>query len=160
MSNIPLLRNAFLRKTDIKFNYEELASISYNKLIEILNITGKSKPKFDGKAFFRSLGTEVLAQEDGILNIREKRQGNLRKLEYCIKVILTALYISLSTTANARIIDIETYCLQSNRFQLTISASKYLFKDTIITIDLQDIEIPRTVKAFSKLITAIKVILS
>jgi hypothetical protein len=153
----PLLRNAFLGKTDIKFNYGELASISYNKLKEILNIAGKSGPKLDGKAFLRSLGTEVLAQEDGILNTRGKRKGDLRKLEYCTKVILTALYISLPTTAKARIIDIET---QSNGFQLTISASKYLFEDTIITMDLQDIEIPRTVEAFSKLITAIKVILS
>ncbi|UZO02024.1 uncharacterized protein OCT59_020524 [Rhizophagus irregularis] len=46
----PLLRNAFLEKTDIKFNYGELASISYNKLKEILNIVGKSDPKLDGKA--------------------------------------------------------------------------------------------------------------
>ncbi|CAI2188706.1 3247_t:CDS:2, partial [Funneliformis geosporum] len=132
----PLLRNAFLRKTDIKFNYGELASISYNKLKEILNIARKSGPKLDGKAFLRSLGTEVLAQEDGILNTRGKRKGDLRKLEYCTKVILTAL------------------------FQLTISASKYLFEDTIITMDLQDIEILKTVEAFSKLIAAIKVILS
>ncbi|CAI2174928.1 3223_t:CDS:2 [Funneliformis geosporum] len=156
----PLLRNAFLGKTDIKFNYGELASISYNKLKEILNIAGKSGPKLDGKAFLGSLGTEVLAQEDGILNTRGKRKGDLRKLEYCTKVILTALYISLPTTAKARIIDIETYRLQSNGFQLTISASKYLFEDTIITMNLQDIEVPRTVEAFSKLITAIKVILS
>ncbi|RGB28175.1 hypothetical protein C1646_768153 [Rhizophagus diaphanus] len=128
----PLLRNAFLGKTDIKFNYGELASISYNKLKEILNIAGKSGPKLDGKAFLRSLGTEVLTQEDGILNTRGKRK--------------------------ARIIDIETYCLQSNGFQLTISASKYLFENTIITMDLQDIEVPRTVEAFSKFITAVKVI--
>ena len=47
-------------QTDIKFNYRELALISYNKLKEILNIAGKSNPKFDGKAFLRSLGTEVL----------------------------------------------------------------------------------------------------
>ncbi|CAB4469221.1 unnamed protein product [Rhizophagus irregularis] len=46
----PLLRNAFLEKTDIKFNYGELASISYNKLKEILNIVGKSDPNLDGKA--------------------------------------------------------------------------------------------------------------
>ncbi|CAG8755967.1 17937_t:CDS:2 [Rhizophagus irregularis] len=94
----PLLRNAFLEKTDIKFNYGD------------------------------SLGTEVLAQEDGILNTRRKRKGDLRKLEYCTKVILTALYMSLLSSAKARIIDIKTYCLQSNGFQLTISASKYLFE--------------------------------
>ncbi|CAG8706851.1 4296_t:CDS:2 [Funneliformis mosseae] len=152
----------FLYKNDtlLQAMSEQLASISYNKLKEILNIAGKSGPKLDGKAFLRSLGTEVLAQEDGILSTCGKRKGDLRKLEYCTKVILTALYLSLPTSAKARIIDIETYCLQSNGFQLTISASKYLFEDTIITMDLQDIEVPRTVEAFSKLITAIKVILS
>ncbi|CAJ0631886.1 10522_t:CDS:2, partial [Entrophospora sp. SA101] len=56
--------------------------------------------------------------------------------------------------------DIEMYSLQSNGFQLTISASKYLFENTIITVDLQDIEVPRTVEGFSKLVKVVKIILS
>ncbi|CAG8653814.1 5966_t:CDS:1, partial [Diversispora eburnea] len=45
-----------------------------------------------------------------------------------------------------RIKNIEIYNLQSNEFQLKISVSKFLFKDTIATMDLACIEIPRTVQ--------------
>ncbi|CAJ0876139.1 8322_t:CDS:2 [Entrophospora sp. SA101] len=86
--------------------------------------------------------------------------GDLKKLEYCTKIILTVLYFALPTTAKLKVSDIETYSLQSNGFQLTISASKYLFENTIITVDLQDIEVPRTVEGFSKLVKAVKIILS
>ncbi|CAJ0748468.1 21080_t:CDS:2, partial [Entrophospora sp. SA101] len=88
------------------------------------------------------------------------RTGDLKKLEYCTKIILTVLYFALPTTAKLKVSDIETYSLQSNGFQLTISASKYLFENTIITVDLQDIEVPRTVEGFSKLVKAVKIILS
>jgi len=37
---------------------------------------------------------------------------------------------------------------------------EYLFEDAIITIDLQDVEVPRTVEGFSNLVMAVKVILS
>ncbi|CAG8663069.1 2362_t:CDS:1, partial [Paraglomus brasilianum] len=69
----PLLRNAFLGKNDLKLSCGELASKSYEKLKEILNITGRSAPKLDGKGFLKSLGTEILAQEDGVLNTHSKR---------------------------------------------------------------------------------------
>ncbi|CAG8668591.1 3838_t:CDS:2 [Funneliformis mosseae] len=156
----PLLRNAFLGKTDLKLSCGELASKSYDKLKEILNIAGRSAPKLDGKGFLKSLGTELLAQEDGVLNTRGKKNGDLRKLEYCTKVILTALFFALPSTSKDNIKDIEVYSLQSNGFCLTISTSKYLFDNTIVTMDLQDIEVPRTVEGFSKLILAVKIILS
>ncbi|CAJ0751423.1 15273_t:CDS:1 [Entrophospora sp. SA101] len=156
----PLLRNAFLDKKDLKLNYGELASRSYEKLKELLDIGGRSAPKLDGKGFLKSLGTEILAQEDGVLNTRGKRKGDLQKLEYCSKVILTTLFFALPSAAKASIKNIETYSLQSNGFRLTISVSKYLFEDTIITMDLQDVEVPRTVEGFSNLIVAVKVILS
>ncbi|CAJ0643085.1 8972_t:CDS:1, partial [Entrophospora sp. SA101] len=156
----PLLRNAFLDKKDLKLNYGELASRSYEKLKELLDIGGRSAPKLDGKGFLKSLGTEILAQEDGVLNTQDKRKGDLQKLEYCSKVILTMLFFALPSAAKASIKNIETYSLQSNGFHLTISVSKYLFEDTIITMDLQDVEVPRTVEGFSNLIVAVKVILS
>ncbi|PKY14333.1 hypothetical protein RhiirB3_380014 [Rhizophagus irregularis] len=106
----PLLRNAFLEKSDFKLNYGKLAFKLYKKLKELLNIiSGYSAPKLDGKGFFKSLGTKIFAQEDSILNTR---------------------------------------------------VSKYLFEDTIITIDLQDVEVPRTIKEFLNLVMAVKVILS
>ncbi|PKK59063.1 hypothetical protein RhiirC2_857515 [Rhizophagus irregularis] len=156
----PLLRNAFLGKDDIKLSCGELASNSYNKLMEILDIGGRSAPKLDGKGLLKSLGTEILAQEDGVLNTRGKRKGDLKKLEYCSKIILTTLFFALPSEAKANITKIETYSIQSNGLRLTISVSKYLFENTIITMGLQDIEIPRTVEGFSKLVTAVKVILS
>ncbi|RIB04707.1 hypothetical protein C2G38_2148899 [Gigaspora rosea] len=156
----PLLRNAFLGRDDMKLSCGELASKSYEKLKEILNIAGRSAPKLDGKGFLKSLGTEVLAQEDGVLNTHSKRTGDLRKLEYCSKVILTALFFALPSAAKADITKIETYNLQSNGFHLKISASKYLFEDTIVTMDLQHVEVPRTVEGFSKLVVGTKTILS
>ncbi|CAG8440252.1 13343_t:CDS:2, partial [Acaulospora colombiana] len=84
-----LLRNAFLGKDYMKLSCGELSSKSYEKLKEILNIAGRSAPKLDGKGFLKYLGTEILAQEDGVLNTHSKRTGDLRKLEYCSKVILT-----------------------------------------------------------------------
>ncbi|GET51757.1 hypothetical protein GLOIN_2v217592 [Rhizophagus irregularis DAOM 181602=DAOM 197198] len=106
----PLLRNAFLEKSDFKLNYGKLAFKLYKKLKELLNIiSGYSAPKLDRKGFFKSLGTKIFAQEDSILNTR---------------------------------------------------VSKYLFEDTIITIDLQDVEVPRTIKEFLNLVMAVKVILS
>ncbi|CAG8535515.1 4715_t:CDS:1 [Acaulospora morrowiae] len=156
----PLLRNAFLGKDDMKLSCGELASKSYEKLKEILNIAGRSAPKLDGKGFLKSLGTEILAQEDGVLNTHSKRIGDLRKLEYCTKVILTTLFFALPSAAKADITKIETYNLQSNGFRLKISASKYLFEDTIVTMDLQHVEVPRTVEGFSKLVVGAKTILS
>ncbi|PKK57439.1 hypothetical protein RhiirC2_380112 [Rhizophagus irregularis] len=156
----PLLRNAFLGKTDLKLSYGELASKSYDKLKEILNIAGRNGPKLDGKGFLKSLGTELLAQEDGVLNTHGKKTGDLRKLEYCTKVILTVLFFALPSASKADIKNIEVYSLQSNGFCLTISVSKYLFDNTIIMMDLQDIEIPRTVEGFSKVIMAVKIVLS
>ncbi|CAG8822598.1 37162_t:CDS:2, partial [Gigaspora margarita] len=156
----PLLRNAFLGKDDMKLSCGELASKSYEKLKEILNIAGRSAPKLDGKGFLRSLGTEILAQEDGVLNTHSKRTGDLQKLEYCSKVILTTLFFALPSAAKADITKIETYNLQSNGFHLKISASKYLFEDTIVTMDLQHVEVPRTVEGFSKLVVGTKTILS
>ncbi|CAJ0648571.1 11039_t:CDS:2, partial [Entrophospora sp. SA101] len=97
-----LLRNAFLEKMDMKLSYGELASRSYNKLKEILNVAGNSGPKLDGKGFLKSLGTEVLAQEDGVLNTHGKRTSDLKKLEYCTKIILTVLYFALPTTVEPR----------------------------------------------------------
>ncbi|PKK57338.1 hypothetical protein RhiirC2_871842 [Rhizophagus irregularis] len=156
----PLLRNAFLEKTDLKLSYGELASKSYDKLKEILNIAGRSAPKLDGKGFLKSLGTELLAQEDGVLNTHGKKIGDLRKLEYCTKIILTVLFFALPSASKADIKNIEVYSLQSNGFCLTISVSKYLFDNTIITMDLQDIEIPKTIEGFSKVIMAVKIVLS
>ncbi|CAG8726124.1 16857_t:CDS:2, partial [Racocetra fulgida] len=140
----PLLRNAFLGKDDMKLSCGELASKSYEKLKEILNIAGRSAPKLDGKGFLKSLGTEILAQEDGVLNIHSKRTGDLWKLEYRSKVTLTTLFFALPSAAKADITKIETYNLQLNGFHLKISASKYLFEDTIVTMDLQHVEVPRT----------------
>ncbi|PKY57164.1 hypothetical protein RhiirA4_549548 [Rhizophagus irregularis] len=61
----PLLRNAFLEKTDLKLSY----------------------------------GTELLAQEDGVLNTHGKKIGDLRKLEYCTKIILTVLFFALPSAS-------------------------------------------------------------
>src|SRR6185437_8323632 len=86
--------------------------------------------------------------------------GDLQKLEVCSKVILTTLFFALPSNSKADITDIETYSLQSNGFRLKISASKYLFEDTIVTMDLQHIEVPKTVEGFSKLVVGVKSILS
>ena len=123
-----------------------MAFKSYDKLKEILNITShihsNSAPKLDGKGFLKSLGMEVLAQEDGILNTNGKWTGDydLRKLEYCSKVILTALYLALPSAVKKTITDIETYTLQSNGFRLKISASKYLRQAELLTQSKPDIE--------------------
>ncbi|CAH1771131.1 815_t:CDS:2, partial [Entrophospora sp. SA101] len=106
---MPLLRNAFLDKKDLKLNYGELASRLYEKLKELMDIGGRSAPKLDGKGFLKSLGTEILAQEDGVLNTQDKRKGDLQKLEYCSKVILTMLFFALPSAAKASIKNIETY---------------------------------------------------
>ncbi|CAI2194263.1 2755_t:CDS:2, partial [Funneliformis geosporum] len=156
----PLLKNAFLGKDDLKLSCGELASNSYEKLKEILDIGGRSAPRLDGKGLLKALGTEILVQEDGVLNTRSKRKGDLKKLEYCSKVILTTLFFALPSEAKNYITKIETYSIQSNGFRLSISVSKYLFENTIIMMDLQDVEVPRTVEGFSKLIMAVKVILS
>ena len=155
----PLLKNAFLGKDDLKLSFGELASNSYKNLKEILDIGGRSAPRLDGKGLLKALGTEILVQEDGVLNTHSKRKGDLKKLEYCSKVILTTLFFALPSEAKDCITKIETYSIQSNGFHLSISASKYLFENTIIMMDLQDIEVPRTVEGFSKLIMAVKVVL-
>ncbi|CAG8680571.1 2862_t:CDS:2 [Funneliformis caledonium] len=156
----PLIRKAFFGRADMKLSCGELASNSYEKLKELLNIGGRSAPRLDGKGLLKALGTELLVQEDGVLSTRGKRKGDLNKLEYCLKIILTTLYIALPTSAKDYITQIEAYSLQSNGFRLTVSVSKYLFENAIITMDLQDVEIPKTVEGFPKLIKAIKVILS
>lgn len=152
----PLLRNAFLGKSDLKLNYGELASRSYEKLKGLLDIGCHSAPRLDGKGFLKSLGTEILAQEDGVLDTRGKRKGDLQKLEYYSKALFTAL----PSSAKASVTNIETYSVQSNGFRLTISVSKYLFENTIITMDLQDVEVPRTIEGFSNIVMAVKVVLS
>src|SRR6266498_974917 len=58
----PSLRNAFLGRDDLKLSCGELASKSYEKLKEILNVSSRSAPKLDGKEFLKSLGTEILAR--------------------------------------------------------------------------------------------------
>ncbi|CAG8573776.1 17907_t:CDS:2 [Funneliformis caledonium] len=127
--------NAFLEKTDLKLSYGELASKSYDKLKEILNIAERSALKLDGKGFLKSLGTELLAQED-------------------------VLFFTLPSASKDDIKNIKVYSFQSNGFCLTISVSKYLFDNTIIMMDLQDIEISKTVEGFSKVIKAVKIVLS
>ncbi|RGB28982.1 hypothetical protein C1646_672811 [Rhizophagus diaphanus] len=155
----PLIRNAFLGKDDLKLSCGELASKSYEKLKELLDVASRGGPKLDGKGLLKSLGTEILALEDGVFNTHSKRTGDLQKLEYCSKVILTALFFALPSATKNSITDIETYTLQSNEFHLKISASKYLFTSTVITMDLQHVEIPRTAEGFSKLVVGVKTIL-
>ncbi|CAG8633845.1 4350_t:CDS:2 [Cetraspora pellucida] len=101
----PMLRNAFLGKSDL------------------------SGPRLDRKGFLKSLGTEILAQEDGAISTHGKRT------------------------------DLEAYSLQSNEFQLKISTSKFLFEDTIVAMELARVEIPRTVEGFSKLVVGVKAVL-
>ncbi|CAI2174812.1 16747_t:CDS:2 [Funneliformis geosporum] len=155
-----LFKNDTLLQPIFKAKLRRACIKSYEKLKEILNVAGRGGPKLDGKGFLKSLGTEIIAQEDGVLNTFVKRKVDLQKLEYCSKVILTALYFALPSTTKSSIADIEIYTLQSNEFRLKISASKYLFENIIITMDLQHIEIPRTVEGFSKLIVGVKTILS
>ncbi|RGB33777.1 hypothetical protein C1646_761355 [Rhizophagus diaphanus] len=45
----PMLRNAFLVKTDLRLKCGEVASKSYDKLKEILNIVTRGDPRLDGK---------------------------------------------------------------------------------------------------------------
>ncbi|CAG8791666.1 6474_t:CDS:2, partial [Dentiscutata erythropus] len=156
----PILRNAFLGKSDLRLKCGEVASRSYDKLKEILNVATRSGPRLDGKGFLKSLGTEILAQEDGAISTHSKRTGDLQKLEYCSKVILTALFFALPSDVKDKIKDLEVYSLQSNEFQLNISTSKFLFEDTIVTMGLARVEIPRTVECFSKLVVGVKAILS
>ncbi|RGB33758.1 hypothetical protein C1646_815814 [Rhizophagus diaphanus] len=63
---------------------------------EILDIGGRSAPKLDGKGLLKALGTEILVQEDGVLNTRSKRKDDLKKLEYCSNVILTTLFFCVT----------------------------------------------------------------
>ncbi len=156
----PMLRNAFLGKADLRLKCGEVASKSYDKLKEILNIVTRGGPRLDGKGFLKSLGTEILAQEDGAISTQSKRTGDLQKLEYCSKIILTALFFALPSHVKNGIKDLEVYSLQTNEFQLKISTSKFLFEDTIVTMELARVEIPRTVECFSKLVVGVKVILS
>ncbi|GBB97194.1 hypothetical protein RclHR1_29370002 [Rhizophagus clarus] len=156
----PMLRNAFLGKVDLRLKCGEVASRSYNQLKEILNVVTRGGPRLDGKGFLKSLGTEILAQEDGAISTHSKRTGDLQKLEYCSKVILTTLFFALPSHVKNRIKDLEVYSLQSNEFQLKISTSKFLFEDTIVTMELIRVEIPRTVECFSKLVVGVKAILS
>ncbi|CAG8644332.1 16850_t:CDS:2 [Funneliformis caledonium] len=123
----PLLKNAFLGKDDLKLSCGELTSNTYEKLTEILDISGRSAPRLNGKGLLKALGTEILVQEDGVLNTRSKRKGDLKKLGVLFK---------------------------GDPYEI------YLFENTIIMMDLQDIEVPRTVEGFSKLIMAVKVVLS
>ena len=71
-----------------------------------------------------------------------------------------ALFFALPSHVKNRIKDLEVYSLQSNEFQLKISTSKFLFENTIVTMELACVEIPRTVECFSKLVVGVKVILS
>uniref|UniRef100_U9T2Y2 Uncharacterized protein n=1 Tax=Rhizophagus irregularis (strain DAOM 181602 / DAOM 197198 / MUCL 43194) TaxID=747089 RepID=U9T2Y2_RHIID len=66
------------------------------------------------------------------------------------------LVFALPSEAKDYITKIATYSIQSNGFRLSSSVSKYLFENTII-MDLQDIEVPRTVEGFLKLIMAVKI---
>ena len=94
------------------------------------------------------------------MNTQSKRTGDLQKLEYCSKIILTALFFAIPSHVEHKIKDVEVYSLQSTEFQLKISASKFLFEDTVVTMDLARIEIPRTIEGFSKLVVGIKIVLS
>ncbi|RIA80663.1 hypothetical protein C1645_810351 [Glomus cerebriforme] len=58
---IPLIRNVFLGKDDLKLSCGELASKSYMKLKELLNVASHGDLKLDGKGFLKSLGIEILA---------------------------------------------------------------------------------------------------
>ncbi|KAF0477867.1 hypothetical protein F8M41_024177 [Gigaspora margarita] len=156
----PMLRNAFLGKSDLRLKCGEVASRSYDKLKEILNVVTRSGPRLDDKGFLKPLGTEILAQEDGAISTHGKRTGDLQKLEYCSKVILTALFFALPSHVKDKIKDLEVYSLQSNEFQLKISTSKFLFEDTVVSMGLARVEIPRTVECFSKLVVGVKAILS
>jgi len=70
---------------------------------EILNVSSHSAPKLNRKGFLKTLGTKILAQEDGVLNTYSKRTGDLQKLEYYSKVILTALFFVIpSRIANKK----------------------------------------------------------
>ncbi len=155
-----MLRNAFLKKTDLRLKCGEVASRSYDKLKEILNISTHSGLRLDGKDFLKSLGTEILAQKDGAMNTQSKRMGDLQKLEYCSKIILTTLFFMISSHMKHKIKDVEVYSLQSNKFQLKILAFKFLFKDTVVTMDFGRIKIPKTIEGFSKLVVVVKIILS
>ncbi|CAI2175052.1 9440_t:CDS:2 [Funneliformis geosporum] len=84
----PMFRNAFLGKADLRLKCGEVASRSYDKLKEILNIATRSGPRLDGKGFLKSLGTEILAQEDGAMNTQSKRTGDLQKLIISISLSL------------------------------------------------------------------------
>ncbi|CAG8709951.1 3020_t:CDS:2 [Funneliformis mosseae] len=114
--------------------------------------------KSDLKLNYGELTLSSYKKLKGLLDIKIK--GDLQKLEYCSKIILTALFIILSSSAKAIITNIEIYSIQSNGFRLAISALKYLFEDIIITTDLQDVEVLRTIEGFSNLVIVIKVILS
>lgn len=46
-----LIRNAFLGKDNLKLSCGELASKSYEKLKELLNVTSHGGTKLDGKGF-------------------------------------------------------------------------------------------------------------
>ncbi|CAG8644074.1 12922_t:CDS:2 [Gigaspora rosea] len=111
---------------------------------EILDIEGRSAQRLDGKGFLKALGTKILVQEDGVLNIRSKRKDDLRKLEYCSKIILTALFFALPSEAKEYIAkwDLQHSIKRISPLDLRI---QYLFENTIIMMDLQDIEVPRTV---------------
>ena len=71
------MRNTFLEKSNFKLNYGELALRLYEKLKGLLDIGGHSALKLDGKGFLKFLGTKILAQEDGVLDTKSKRKGNL-----------------------------------------------------------------------------------
>jgi hypothetical protein len=51
----------------------ELASKLYEKFKKILNAASCDDLKLDGKGFLKSLGTEIIVQEDGVLNMYIKR---------------------------------------------------------------------------------------
>ena len=63
----------------MKLRCGELASNSYEKLKELLNIGGRSTLRLDRKGLLKSLGTELLVQEDWVLSTRGKRKGDLNK---------------------------------------------------------------------------------
>src|SRR5688572_15384130 len=79
----PLIREALFGKVDMKLSCGEL-----------LNIDGRSAPRLDRKGLLKALGTELLVQEDGVLSTCGKKKGDLNKLEYCLKIILTLYCIT------------------------------------------------------------------
>ncbi|CAG8574480.1 1572_t:CDS:2 [Gigaspora rosea] len=108
----PVLRNAFLGKADLRLKCGEVASKSYDKLKEILNIVTRG-------------GTEIFVQEDGALSTQSKRTG---------EVILTALFFALPSHVKNRINDLEVYKLARVEIPRTVECFSKLVVDVKVIL--------------------------